>query len=1261
MVDGNYSNMGIKRIFEQIEQTPESSDKRSRFIQLINYYLRNDPKRAIFKFHTTSIDDFDLIAETPGGKIAVILVLDNERGFSPKNLRHYEDIRKKHDCHEIIIAELNDKGNNFSEHLINVPGSERSQNLTHINKSILFKSEIDLLIDWRGFKFNGNLHETYDDSRHVSDDIKLRGYQKHAVINVLNGFAANDHGKLIMACGSGKTLTCLRIAEDLVTLDNNKKQALQNLDISNNELAAVRCYDSNFSNLSTLDTTKNILVLMPSISLIRQTLNSWALHKRINFNYAVVCSDEKAAQLDDDEQEPVLDTPVTTRPENLAEFFLKTFGNTVSSPASFNVTFSTYHSLHVINKAQKLIQAHQFDLVICDESHKTAIYEKDNLDNAQSFGNIHRPGFIRGAKTLFTTATPKVYAPNTKEEYQKTNKLIASMDDVQKFGKTFYELTFGQAVSKGILADYKIIIRPESTYDEIDADYDAEEVEFTKKILSIHKSLAGSASHDINSPFYHPPKKTALIFSNTIKTSKKIKQRYEEAQLSVIPAVGDELMKNFMVKITHLDCTSNVQERQEALYDLESPSKGVDGKIITNARILSEGVDVPDLDAVVFFEGRNSQVDVVQSVGRCMRKGKNGKKEFGYVILPVPVNEEMLRNGELGDISHWSHVWKAMDALKSHDREFDITVNKLNTTTEREQQKIIIDLPDTKNSGEYNIEAFRKNFKIKLLENVGVRKIDLRELGEIDQATKDKKGIVSARAFANYHLGDSELREAIVAAIAAERIGKDERKIHGDSMEKMQKGLLTHSNIFHAFLQGNPRAVFKKRFARQIDFLKYKLETIPDIFNENHVIKIKKGKVSGRGKYNLSPQDEWQLLYQMYLADVNKVGVCYGYMTEGKIKYDLVTQEYSPQELQEIFTRIEDLCPEIEKEVRLKMDEMVKVGDNSPSVTNDLLAQFNSQYQTIYKIHKIQNHENENVSPENYQYRLEHTPEDPELSITSSGSPPERPTHEKVDYLFLNQRRPCEPKLGIMLKIPYIGKIHKRAAQAQYLRDLALWEGVKTQREKEISEQNRNLDNAYHFKLFKWHAREDELRSRKLSLFNEKQDLQRRVAKGDHQAVTRHCSALFRQHHLPKNYGTVTSTKYDPAVGNLALEFTYRSPHELYNTDKLSPRDAKQYLLLASTALLIKLRSVFSTDTAGIISSITFRGLTVLFNNTPGRRRPVALIDVSISRAQLSQLNLSKMDPLEAIKYLGGTVLNSLNESGTNKASKVTKCRGLNL
>ena len=428
-------------------------------------------------------------------------------------------------------------------------------------------------------------------------------HQLDAINAAQNHFKNHSRGKLIMACGTGKTYTSLKIAE---TLAPNGK----------------------------------ILFLVPSISLLGQILYEWATFAEKNFNFICVCSDVTVSKKTEDEILTVnLPMPATTNPEEISDR-MKNF-----SGDKMTVIFSTYQSLERVAAAQI-----DFDLIICDEAHRTTGYGIE----ATAFTQVHDENFIRGKKRIYMTATPRLYTSEAKKKAADKDLLLWSMDDKNIYGEEFYHIGFGDAVEKNLLSDYKVLIltvnKPLEVGNKKISTDDKEKV--TGCINALRKKLT-----DVEILGDPKPMKTAVGFCSRIKDSENIAKEFESQGISAV----------------HVSGKMSSDYRSEKLGWLKNTPDN-DCRIITNARCLSEGVDVPSLDAVLFLASRRSQVDIVQAVGRVMRKSAG--KKYGYIIIPVVVPldkspEEALAKGEF-DI-----VWKILNALRAHDSRMDIFIEDI--------------------------------------------------------------------------------------------------------------------------------------------------------------------------------------------------------------------------------------------------------------------------------------------------------------------------------------------------------------------------------------------------------------------------------------------------------------------------------------------------------------------------------------------------------------------------------------------------------
>jgi predicted helicase len=484
---------------------------------------------------------------------------------------------------------------------------------------------------------------------------ELRKHQVKAVDDVLAGLQEADRGKMIMACGTGKTFTSLKIAEKLA------------------------------------GPGKRVLFLVPSLSLLSQTLTEWTQESTTPLHSFAVCSDAdvgKKRKKDDDSVQTFtheLRYPATTEPIRLAVEMAKRHDDTHMS-----VVFSTYHSIDVISKAQKAHGLGEFDLIVCDEAHRTTGATFDD-DDESNFVKVHDADFIRSAKRLYMTATPRIYGDTAKASAEKDNVALCSMDDDALYGKELYVITFSEAVKRGLLVDYKVIVlaveeaHVNRRLQALLADDDNQlKVDDAAKIIGCWKALAKQGM-DTALNGDHEAMRRAVAFCQVIEISKGAKTHKVSSKniagmfQAVVEAYqeteDDEAAAELACEAAHVDGSMNASEKEEKLNWLKAEPPENTCRILSNVRCLSEGVDVPALDAVLFLTPRNSQVDVVQSVGRVMRNAPG--KKLGYVILPVVIPAGVEPHEALNDNKTYSVVWQVLQALRSHDDRFDAMVNKL--------------------------------------------------------------------------------------------------------------------------------------------------------------------------------------------------------------------------------------------------------------------------------------------------------------------------------------------------------------------------------------------------------------------------------------------------------------------------------------------------------------------------------------------------------------------------------------------------------
>lgn len=483
----------------------------------------------------------------------------------------------------------------------------------------------------------------------LSPKKELRPHQTDALTSVRAGFADHDRGKIIMACGTGKTFTSLKIAEDLVGPDGM------------------------------------VLFLVPSLALMAQTVREWTADTKTPLRSFAVCSDTQVGKRrvakEDVAEISSLDLafPATTDSKKLAAG--------VSDPVAgkMTVVFATYQSIQAVSDAQKIHGMGKFDLIICDEAHRTTGATLDGQEES-NFVRVHRDEVIAGSKRLYMTATPRIFGDGAKSKADELGVTLATMDDEEIYGPTFFYRGFGWAVQEGLLTDYKVIVLAmdeglvAKSVQKRMADQDSDLLlDDATKIIGCYKALT-KADIAVDVGADTQPMKRALAFCRDIASSKMVQKEFA--------AVVDEFLGNdplieadetpavqLHCQIQHVDGTYNAKTRGELLDWLKAEPEEQTCRILANARCLSEGVDVPALDAIMFLHPRKSQIDVVQSVGRVMRKAPN--KRMGYVILPVGVPAGVAPEQALADNEKYKVVWQILNALRAHDERFDSTINQI--------------------------------------------------------------------------------------------------------------------------------------------------------------------------------------------------------------------------------------------------------------------------------------------------------------------------------------------------------------------------------------------------------------------------------------------------------------------------------------------------------------------------------------------------------------------------------------------------------
>lgn len=666
------------------EGSASEREKGGKFEKLMRGYLLSSPMYAKTLKSVWMWHDFPFRNQFGGSDLGIDLVAQSYEGewwaiqckcyldgtpidkaevdsfLSTSGKSFYTDSRQVSFAHRLWISTTNKWGANAEQTILN--------QTPHVNRISLYDLENDG-VDWEKLE-QGVFGEASRQKK-----FELKPHQEDALKAAKEYFKNHDRGKMIMACGTGKTFTSLRLAEQ----------------------------ETGGKGL--------VLFLVPSIALLGQMLREWSA-QAINPIYPIcICSDsgvvKKVSQNDDETYSTVdLALPAST---NIDEI-IKRLRYAEDNNDGMTVVFSTYQSIDVISEAQKcLLQGDCgifnqegdeygiFDLIICDEAHRTTgITLKGNDDS--NFVKVHYNDFIKARKRVYMTATPRLYTDEAKSKADMAEAILCSMDDVNLYGEEFFRIGFGAAVEKGLLADYKVLILTINNENvsptlrnymtnsdgEINAD-DAGKI--VGCINALSKKIIGDAQDIIKTDA--EPMKKAVAFCSTIKASKATTDLLNNCKEEYLADLTDE-EKHGMVDVVsqHIDGAMSAPTRDEKLAWLKAtPEDSNECRLLTNVRCLSEGVDVPSLDAVLFLSPRNSQVDVVQSVGRVMRTSKG--KKYGYIIIPVVIPSDMDANVAMDNSDRFKVVWTVLNALRAHDDRFEATVNKIELNKKKPKQVLI--------------------------------------------------------------------------------------------------------------------------------------------------------------------------------------------------------------------------------------------------------------------------------------------------------------------------------------------------------------------------------------------------------------------------------------------------------------------------------------------------------------------------------------------------------------------------------------------
>ena len=638
--EGEQPNPGFQSVLDYIREHAQSEHQKGElFERLMLKYFTEDPDYKeqfsqvwLWKQWAVLRTEFD------GRDIGVDLIAEKQDGgYCAIQCKCYApDTRiSKPDLDSFISASASEI---FTSRIFVNTGGELGENalraITPLGdkfRIIRFSDLESSPFDWPDLSLQDPAELTYKQRR-----FHLKDHQKEAFDDVMNGFKESDRGKLIMACGTGKTFTALKIAEEIAGPE------------------------------------RQVLYLVPSISLLSQAMREWSEQRAIDHSYIGVCSDTRVGgSTSEDASVQELKIPVTTDPSKISL--------ALQNPDSrkMTVVFCTYQSLPVIEEVQKDKDAPPFDVIFCDEAHRTTGVQPPEGQDISHFILVHDADRIRANKRLYMTATPRIYTEGARATAVRHDRDVFSMDDPETYGPEFYQLPFSKAVELGELSDYKVVVLAISEGEvntALRGDTREINVNDATKIVGCWRALQNPERKVLDDPSIKPLKRV-IAFTNRISESKAMVNHWNDIVESAVERLPeDEQLIDFKCETKHVDGTVHALNRRERLNWLKGDSDG-ECRILSNARCLSEGIDVPALDAVLFMTSRKSYVDIVQAVGRVMRRAPG--KQYGYIVLPVAIPDGVDPADALDDNERFSAVWGVLRALRSHDDRLNAEINQI--------------------------------------------------------------------------------------------------------------------------------------------------------------------------------------------------------------------------------------------------------------------------------------------------------------------------------------------------------------------------------------------------------------------------------------------------------------------------------------------------------------------------------------------------------------------------------------------------------
>lgn len=608
----------------KIRRDAEGTSYGGDFEWICKWYLENDPRyrrrfRKVWRWKDWPDNwgrdcGIDLVAETHEGKLWAV----QAKAFAPEHSIAKAEVDsflsesgRKKIAYRLLIATTDNVG----------PNARQAIKAQH--KPVTLALRGDLLeagLIWPA-EIGGSAQKL--------EQWSPKPHQQAAIADTLKGFEKDDRGRLIMACGTGKTLTGLWINEALGS--------------------------------------RYTLLLVPSISLVQQNLKEWARHAKQDFDYLVVCSDESVAS---DKDDPALryvaelGIDVTTDPKTIGAFLAKRR----SRPA---VVFATYQSSDRVGRGQASAKR-KFDLAICDEAHRLVGHV------ASKFATALDDKKIRARRRLFMTATPRYFTPRAKARGAEQDIELVSMDDAHVFGPEFHVLTFHDAITakpEPLLTDYQVVVIGVTSAEAAAWVADAKLVRTKDGMESDARTLA--AQIGLAKAMRQYDIQRMITFHRSIRRAFRF---VDDGQLDSLPAVIKKLRPSSRPSGTlwarHISGETAASKRASLLRELGELAGGTRG-LISNCACLGEGVDVPALDGIAFIDPKGSVVDIIQAVGRVIRRSTD--KKIGTIIIPVFVDESEDADHALTN-SAFEPVWQVLKALRAHDRRLADELDKLRTS-----------------------------------------------------------------------------------------------------------------------------------------------------------------------------------------------------------------------------------------------------------------------------------------------------------------------------------------------------------------------------------------------------------------------------------------------------------------------------------------------------------------------------------------------------------------------------------------------------